>query len=70
MESVWDVQECPADALDGIRKAATTLAAKDPLWRCGRVLLQTGSAAALLQDGVVRRIWVGKVPCHFVPLWY
>lgn len=55
------MQTSKADDLDAIRRTAMALAAGDPLWRRGRVLLQTANAAALLQDGVVCRVWSGEV---------
>ncbi|CAL8463580.1 g3114 [Coccomyxa elongata] len=54
------LQTSQADDLDAIRRTAMALAAGDPLWRRGRVLLQTANAAALLQDGVVCRVWIGE----------
>ena len=49
------------DSADAIRAAADTLVSSSPLWSHGRVLLQTASYAAFLDNGTLCKIWHGKV---------
>lgn len=49
------------DSADTIRAAADTLVSSSPLWSHGRVLLQTASYAAFLDNGTLCKIWHGKV---------
>lgn len=55
------IQVDQMDSADAIRAAADTLLSSSPLWSHGRVLLQTASYAAFLDNGTLCKIWHGKV---------
>ena len=61
LKSVSMIQVDHMDSADAIRAAADTLVSSSPLWSHGRVLLQTASYAAFLDNGTLCKIWHGKV---------